>query len=364
MADIPMVADVPPYSIISFTFSVKDTDSELVVMCNGIRLLIRLFAESFNESPPLKERYLFFLQVAEAFEIDGVTVEDFYDWIIEPFLPLLRDLPSMDGSAVPTLQDFFFPETRYFTLRGDASGLVPVPYMDPNVKPDKPAYGVHLPNELCSRWRSFSPSDLEIYAQRRSFAPPDLEICADRPETVLSGTPRTVRPVSGTNTFFLKLVHWGDANSTNQELSSYGKIDDAELDEELRIPRLHGLVRDDTGRVLGLLLTNIDCRNSTLACAASNPAVPDSQRRKWAAQVKSTVERLHAAGIIWGDVKPENVLIDVTKEAWVIDFGGGYTEGCVDKDSAGTVAGDLQGLANMMSFLGVEGVADGEIAGK
>jgi serine/threonine protein kinase len=154
------------------------------------------------------------------------------------------------------------------------------------------------------------------------------------------------------NIFYIKLAPRGDVQFTKQELRNYEKIDDAELEAELRISRLHGLVRDDTGLVFGLLLTYIDCRAATLACAA-RANVPVSLRCKWATQVKSTVEHLHAAGIIWGDVKAENVLIDVNKEAWVIDFGGGYTEGCVDKESAGTVAGDLQGLAKIMSFLGV-----------
>ena len=68
---------------------------------------------------------------------------------------------------------------------------------------------------------------------------------------------------------------------------------------------------------------------------------------------EATIERLHEANIIWGDVKTANVLIDGNNDAWVIDFGGGYTEGWVDKGLAGTVAGDLQGMAKIMSFLGV-----------
>ncbi|TKW55962.1 hypothetical protein CTA1_5149 [Colletotrichum tanaceti] len=32
-------------------------------------------------------------------------------------------------------------------------------------------------------------------------------------------------------------------------------------------------------------------------------------------------------GIIWGDVKAENVLIDSDDNAWIIDFRGNYTYG-------------------------------------
>jgi len=37
--------------------------------------------------------------------------------------------------------------------------------------------------------------------------------------------------------------------------------------------------------------------------------------------------------------------------AWIIDFEGGHTEGWVDRDKAGTVEGDLQGLENIVNFI-------------
>ena len=95
----------------------------------------------------------------------------------------------------------------------------------------------------------------------------------------------------------------------------------------------------------GLLLTYINCENRTLACAANSPVSPLSLQHGWAEQVKSTVERLHEASISWGDAKAENVLVDVNENAWVIDFGGGYTEGWVEKGSTG--------LAKISEFFGV-----------
>jgi serine/threonine protein kinase len=271
--------------------------------------------------------------------MDGFTVDDFYDWVIEPFLPLLRNLAPLDSGTVSTLQDFLYPATWFYTLRVVAGELAPAPYTtSQDDDDDEPRYGVHLSDELCSRWPLFIPSKLEI--------------CAPRKEQIYSGIPSKVQLVGTNHIFFLKLVGRGDKKLAKRELSNYEKIDDSGLDEELRISRLHGLVRDETGQVFGLLLTYIDCRALNLACALKSN-VPLSLRRQWAAQVESTVERLHAAGIIWGDAKAANVLIDINKEAWVADFGGGYTEGWVDKESAGTVAGDLQGLAKIIDFLGV-----------
>ncbi|KAK2668010.1 hypothetical protein RAB80_017201 [Fusarium oxysporum f. sp. vasinfectum] len=57
----------------------------------------------------------------------------------------------------------------------------------------------------------------------------------------------------------------------------------------------------------------------------------------------SFVHWLHEEGIVWGDAKPDNVLIDKDENAWIIDFGGSYTPGWVDEDKAETFEGDYQG---------------------
>lgn len=75
-----------------------------------------------------------------------------------------------------------------------------------------------------------------------------------------------------------------------------------------------------------------------------------SVKDKWKRQVMVTVEALHRAGIIWGDAKASNILVDTDGDAWVTDFGGGHTEGWVDRDKTGTVEGDLQGLQAIIDF--------------
>ncbi|KAF6516162.1 hypothetical protein HZS61_004903 [Fusarium oxysporum f. sp. conglutinans] len=134
------------------------------------------------------------------------------------------------------------------------------------------------------------------------------------------------------------------------ELDRYKSIRDAHLDESLLISRLIGLVRDQTGQAFGLLLNYIDCGHRTLLCAAQSDTSREL-RQTWAQQVHDMVQQLHAAGIVWGDAKPGNVLVDQKNDAWLIDFGGGYTNGWVPKELSGTVEGDLQALKKINEFL-------------
>lgn len=43
--------------------------------------------------------------------------------------------------------------------------------------------------------------------------------------------------------------------------------------------------------------------------------------------------------------------IDRDDNAWITNFGGGYTEGWVDEDVAGTTEGDLAGMAKIRDFM-------------
>jgi hypothetical protein len=45
------------------------------------------------------------------------------------------------------------------------------------------------------------------------------------------------------------------------------------------------------------------------------------------------------------------VLIDVNEDAYLIDFGGGYTEGWFETEKSNSTEGDLQGLENIKRYL-------------
>lgn len=119
--------------------------------------------------------------------------------------------------------------------------------------------------------------------------------------------------------------------------------------------RSHGLVidKDDTRthrtRFLGVLLVYIDHKGTLYDVA---PKCEDQgQLLRWADDLKTMVDNMHKMGLVWGDAKPQNVLVDHGDKLWIIDVDGGYTPPWVDEDRRNTKEGDLQGLDNTKRWL-------------
>ncbi|KAJ5130043.1 uncharacterized protein N7515_006082 [Penicillium bovifimosum] len=137
---------------------------------------------------------------------------------------------------------------------------------------------------------------------------------------------------------------------------------------DIRICHLHGLIIDNDEdvlqhypldsdeeyhpgtRLVGLLLTYIE-NKGTLEDLAPWSDCTNEDRLRWSTQIQNYVKCLHAADVVWGDTKPENVLVDTKGDAWLIDFGGSYTRGWVDEDKQETVEGDLQGVQRINDWL-------------
>ncbi|KAK2595449.1 hypothetical protein QQS21_006859 [Conoideocrella luteorostrata] len=307
------VLPAPAWTMLEFTFSIENTDAKMVALCNGRRVDTYLFAENFTQSPSLKEKYLFFLQVAENFELEGYTVEDFYDWIAEPLLPIFCRLSALQK-----------PLNR---------SLFAVPYYEE--ESDHSLFGINIPENTYSPWPTYEP--------------PMIQPCDSSATGPHPSCPAKVLLPDGSSAF-LKLMRPGDRGFLLNELAAYSRIRDSSPDTSLRISRLLGLVRNEGNKVFGLLLTYIDCERRTLSCAV-NRDTEATVRRRWAKQIEDTIVQLHRAGIVWGDAKPDNVLIDRKNNAWLVDFGDSYTEGWVPKGLSGTVEGDLAALGKIKDFI-------------
>ncbi|KAI9743324.1 MAG: hypothetical protein M1818_003170 [Claussenomyces sp. TS43310] len=327
------MGSLPRYSIVESSFKYYLQVSEMTVMCNGKRFRITISADNLEEAPSLKEKYVNYLHFMVTQGPNCSRVKGYNDWVLKPFIPLFRNVPSLLTRQTLTLQDYFLPRTVDYTLRAVGGELIPVPQKFAD--PERFEAGVKLSQEVCSPWISFHPSEVVI--------------CTRNPEEALSHTPRKVI-VNGKTTYYFKECPGVHARLTQHELDTYKRIEDAGLGKQLRIPHLCGLVRDgNSGIVFGLLFFHIKCRSQTLRCAATLDAAK-SLRMQWAKQVTHTVGVLHEAGIVWGHAGPDNVLVDVNEEAWIINFGGGF----YGREIAGTMKGDLDGLAKILDYLNID----------
>ncbi|EEQ29824.1 hypothetical protein McanMca71_007521 [Microsporum canis] len=308
---------LPRFSITEFWFDAPRKESRMTVRCKG-RTVFR------------------FAEVAEADDgLDGLTIDDFQDWAIKPFLPLFRDAEPLTHTQKPyTLYDYLNPETFYYSLLATNDTLVPFPG-DQALSQQRP-HGVDLHGyKLSTVCHSYQPMQVQI----SSDYPDSEDALVELPEKVL---------VDGKTCFF-KPLGAREKRSALRELECYKRIRDLQRSMTVRVPVLYGVVQDNS-RCLGLLLSWVDCRYITLECAL-RPNTPRAQNERWASQLATTLRHLHNAGIVWGDVKPANVLVDVKDDIWIVDFGGGYTRGWVGKDKAGTIEGDIEGLMRINDFL-------------
>ncbi|KAI0833968.1 hypothetical protein F5Y06DRAFT_280288 [Hypoxylon sp. FL0890] len=334
-----------------------DDNATVSVRFNGRRFNIHLSPTFFQNSPETTTLYLRYLQAIHPFgpgEFEGILDTDVYQWIIDLFEPLFvqlapEPLPSFDpekirsGEAKPLLSEYLFPQT--FNCRLEAVNEIPIPrHVDDHgglVAPRTWLDGDLL--DAMEDWTRFiDPSEIEVYFQN--------------PEDALDKIPRRVRvdlDGSGhmTTCFFKGFLGLGVGDSPmSKEIKAYEKIHKANFGPDVRVGRLYGVVHDQSSdTTLGLLLAYID-HQTTLYDAVQDDK-PLAMKQKWARQIEDTLKELHRAGVIWGDAKADNVIIDKENNVVITDFEGGHTNGWVDAEKAGTVEGDLQGFQNIKAFL-------------
>ncbi|KAI9878213.1 MAG: hypothetical protein M1830_001557 [Pleopsidium flavum] len=150
---------------------------------------------------------------------------------------------------------------------------------------------------------------------------------------------------------FCKLAGKWLHDSLPREILSLQQISKAGLVPSIKVPSLKAFIVSE-GDIIGILIDYIP-PSQEIGVLDSNllHTIAKSRKEKWAIQVEETLRQLHNIDVIWGDVKPANVLVDKNDDAWIIDFGGGRTEGWIDEDLSGTKEGDLQGLKKIRDIL-------------
>lgn len=280
----------------------------------------------------------------EDMEKAQIAEEDLQDWAVKPFLPLLDQLkPSSLVDRRLTLQDYLHPETYRFVLHVIKEQQKP--FFDYDVPREAGPGGVDLhdcPIYSGWKWKLFRPSEIQL-----CYEQDDAEPLAQSPSKVV---------VDGEVFFYKQFFDECDKARAVREMEIYRRLETlrAATGERMHvyIPRLYGVVQDEkSAQVLGLIMFWINCQNKTLQCASRYGTPSALLRRKWDQQVSMTVAYLHDAGVVWGDAKADNVLVDTDDNAWIIDFGGGYTRGWVGDDRMETTEGDQEGLSKIKELL-------------
>ncbi|KAI0858824.1 hypothetical protein F4860DRAFT_484871 [Xylaria cubensis] len=333
-----------------------DDDATVSVRFNGRRFNIQLSPNFFQNSPETTTLYLKYLQAIHPFgpgEFEGIRETDVYKWIIDLFKTLFVQLapdplPSFDpekirsGEAKPLLSEYLFPET--FGCRLEAVNEMSIPrHVDSRG-------GLVTP-------RTYLDDDLLDAMEDWTFFvdPSEIKVDFQNPEDALDQIPRRVRvDLDGSGhmtTCFFKGFETGVGDCPmSKEIKAYEKIHKANFGPDVRVGRLYGVAHDEfSDTTLGLLLAYIDHR-TTLDYAVKDDT-PLALKQKWARQIEDTLKEMHRVGVIWGDAKAGNVIIDKDNNVVITDFEGGYTNGWVDVEKEGTVEGDLQGLQNILAFL-------------
>lgn len=262
---------------------------------------------------------------------------------IDPDSEAAEESSQPPKKVVVDLHNLLYPKTSFYRLDEVAGELAIVP-----ISPDE-AYGPTYSEEQDQNVPD-SDDELHIDSSLPSYLPEQVQIV----EQLVYGEGITVclAEVDG-HSVLCKAQHDGLRDgSLVREIHCLRKISQA-LPVRISVPKLLGYVKHPrSSAILGFLRERIPSKDNLLDLQeAGFPDFPEEIRQKVGRQIKETVESLHGIGVVWGDAKPSNVVIDLDNTAWLIDFGGGWPEGWVDENLQDTVEGDQQGVARILEFL-------------
>ncbi|KAB8220727.1 hypothetical protein BDV33DRAFT_190975 [Aspergillus novoparasiticus] len=311
--------ELPNYEILEF-YRGDDTNTKLTIQCYDMRFHITVSAKDIQDDEETTIEYISLLRKLDTEEEDsesdeGDAMENMCFWIASKCNSSMRVLSSREEKTqVRTLHDWFYAKTLVLVLRARDGKL-------------------YVCSSSSIYQQDFAPMVTLSHSSNITTLPDatDEENLLRRPKKV--------------------------SRTRNREITSLIHLKSTNLSNTIRTPTLHELVKnpENHSSISGILLEYIPHHNKLADIDLDN--TPVSIRVRWKDQLQSMTHSLHSAGIIWGDAKPDNVLVDVDDNLWIIDFGGGVTEGCVDGDKADSREGDLQALSKITEILDPTGLA-------
>lgn len=326
---------------------------------NQARMVVNL---DYNHCPdsmenPLIEKYTSACLGGDEEEVDAIE-DEIIDVIVGFGAPTFDHFAPPRTKRPPSLQSILFPRQYYFSLAtvgGRMSVLPEGSYrLEISGVPEKgTARVVPVPPSLPSKPRFSTISvRLEVKEDLRvpRYQTTDIQVLKN-----LLGDGYVAHVLVDGRDMCAKIGRDFDGGAMQRELDCLAKITEYSLQQPLpvNVPKLLGLiVTPIEGHVIGILEEFIpqaeNQQLSALAMFEDVSPITNERKRAWFSKIQQTVDWLHHHGIIWGDARPDNVLIHPeTDEAWLIDFG----EGSVDESLASTPAGDDAGVERIREFL-------------
>eukprot|EP00172_Hildenbrandia_rubra_P002268 Plantae.Rhodophyta-Hildenbrandia_rubra.ctg3.p1 GENE.Plantae.Rhodophyta-Hildenbrandia_rubra.ctg3~~Plantae.Rhodophyta-Hildenbrandia_rubra.ctg3.p1 ORF type:complete len:350 (+),score=51.08 Plantae.Rhodophyta-Hildenbrandia_rubra.ctg3:1300-2349(+) len=113
------------------------------------------------------------------------------------------------------------------------------------------------------------------------------------------------------------------------------------------LPWLVGVVDAGDNAISAFVIPFFSGRNLMFIKAATS-----EEKEKWKAQIFEAAQFLHRHGIVWGDAKPDNILVEEgSGRVILVDFGGGFNPEYIDRELRETKEGDLQGVRRVQGFI-------------
>ncbi|TVY20794.1 hypothetical protein LARI1_G001796 [Lachnellula arida] len=311
----------------------------VTIICNGKRIIVDFLpTESLDGTieGPLIARYGAAILDEDVDEIDAAQ-QEIDDLIYTAGKRIFARLapPLATGSQLGNLHSLLYPETisfRFATIDGKAELL----------KQDCDSYLEHthpplfqINNDL--GLPKFSSDSIHVLEEIQGEGAITRVLVDGLERCCKSGEP----------------FYW---EAVAREADCLWKIARSKHALSIRVPKLTGLVTSaDNGQTIGILEEYIPTDLKDLCTLRDvDTATINISRKKWASQIREMVHLMHEIGVVWGGGKPRNVLIHKdTDDAWLIDFGGSWTDGWVDEDLRETREGDEQAVGRIFDFLGV-----------
>ncbi|KAF5618704.1 hypothetical protein F52700_12224 [Fusarium sp. NRRL 52700] len=300
-----------------------------------------------QKARPLQDHFIDVIDKAIVCQDDDEyeeLVDEVFIVILDAGRPLFRQLISAqeEQASDKSLHLYLFPPFFHFRLEAPnytgSVSIVPITSDETNI--------IHTVDHASERG---SQEDLDICQDLPSYTPEEVTVTQ-----VFSHGKRTITAsvqVQGRVMLCKSSGEPGEVSSSRyyrRELQCLHKLRELFPTGSVRVPQLLGYVgHNDTKQLLGLLRQWVPgrCLNDI-----ATTATPEN-KRKWASQVRETIEALHQHGLIWGNGNPSNIIIDEQDNAWLVGFGGGYTPGWIDEDLVETKQGDEQALKKIIELL-------------